>query len=84
MWLPAQAIKQAQESFQLDWAAAEASFAGQPPTDEQVRRTIRMVKSFTGQVNQIVMSESSKWIGDLEESLREADASQALGPKAQS
>lgn len=67
------AIKKAREAFELDWQAALASNGGQPPTDEQVRAIIAMIRAFADQINTVVTSETAKWIGEFQEALRQID-----------
>jgi hypothetical protein len=66
-------IRQVREAFELDWQAAHASFGGQPPTPVQVQAVISNVKAFVDQVNALVATETTKWVSDFQEALRQID-----------
>jgi len=67
------AIRQARETFELDWQAAYASYGSHPPTDDQVRAVITMIKTFIDQINAVVANETAKWVGEFQEALRQID-----------
>jgi hypothetical protein len=66
-------IKQARDAFEFDWQAANASFGGEPPTDDQVRFIITMVKTFIEQINAVIVNETSKWVAEFQEALRQIE-----------
>jgi len=66
-------IKQARETFEIDWQGANASFAGQPPTPEQIRSVIATIRSFADQINTVVVAETTKWANDFLEVLHQID-----------
>jgi len=66
-------IRQARDSFEYEWQATHASFDGKPPTGDQVRVAITMIKSFTEQINSIVGNETAKWVAEFQKALRQID-----------
>jgi hypothetical protein len=66
-------IRQARESFELDWLSAHASFRGNTPTPEQVSAVIGMAKVFTDQLNTLISSETQKWVAEFQETLKQID-----------
>jgi conflict system pore-forming effector with SLATT domain len=66
-------IKQARETFEIDWEGASASFAGQPPNSEQIRSVIASIRSFVDQINTVVVAETAKWANDFLEALHQID-----------
>lgn len=66
-------LKQAREAFEIDWQAALASYGANPPSDEQVRAAIALIRAFVEQVNGIVLTETSKWVAEFQEALRQAE-----------
>jgi len=66
-------IRQARETFDLDWQSAHASFRGNVPTPEQVSAVIGMVKVFTDQINTLISAETQKWVSEFQETLKQID-----------
>lgn len=67
------AIKRAREVFELDWQAADASFAGQDPTEVQTATVIAVIRAFTAEVNAIVANETAQWVADFRAALRQVE-----------
>lgn len=66
-------IKQARETFEMDWQIALSSHDGQPPTEEQVRAALGLIKTFVDQINALVVAETAKWVAEFQEALRQAE-----------
>lgn len=66
-------IKQARDAFEFDWQTANASFGGKPPTDDQVRFIITMVKTFIDRINAVIANETAKWVAEFQDSLRQIE-----------
>ncbi len=72
-------IKQIRESFELDWQVARASFGGKPPSTEQVLSVLASAKAFLEKVNEIVASETAKWIAEFMEALKQIEEKAKAG-----
>lgn len=68
-------VKQIREPFELDSQAVIASLQGQPPTPDQVQSLLVSVKAFIDKVNSIVVSETSQWVDEFREALKQIDES---------
>jgi hypothetical protein len=68
-------IRQLLDEFRLDWEAERATWKGAPPTEEQVQKALLRCRSFVTQVNAIVREETSLWVTEFQETLRQLDES---------
>lgn len=66
-------IRRVAQDFELDWQKLLASFAGQPPSADQVQQALAAVRAFVDQVNDVIGDETQRWIGEFQEALRQVD-----------
>lgn len=61
--------------FELDWQRHRASWQGRPPLPTQVDLALQRCRDLSRQVNDVVHEETSLWIQEFRDSLRQADES---------
>jgi len=66
-------IRRLRQQFELDWQTLLASYAGQPPNGEQIRHALAWAKAFVEQVNAIIGDETTKWVSEFQEALKQVD-----------
>ncbi len=68
-------LRDALQSFELEWEADRATWQGKPPQLEQVRGMLRRARTFAAQMNAIVQEETNAWVEEFKSSIRQIDES---------
>ena len=66
-------IRDALETFELDWEAERATWGGGPPTADQVQSMLRRAKRFAMAINRIVQEETAAWVDEFQRSISQID-----------
>jgi SMODS and SLOG-associating 2TM effector domain 2 len=66
-------LRQIAQEFQLDWEAERSTWQGAPPSKEQIGQMMAKCKALVTQVNNIVREETSMWVQEFENAIRQID-----------
>lgn len=66
-------IRRRRQEFDLDWQSLLAGWAGKAPSVEQVQHALAQVRAFVDDVNGVIGDETSHWVAEFQESLKQVE-----------
>jgi hypothetical protein len=66
-------LRSAIQRFEFEWAATQAAFGGATPTTDQCQQALVRIKAFVAEVNAIVDDETSRWVAEFQEALKQIE-----------